>query len=79
MKAADVCALEPKRVARFMADKELAPYDLTLQMLQEIPYGQWRELNPDESLRFYSVRMRKLEIVKSTPQESLPEVPTGDS
>jgi NitT/TauT family transport system substrate-binding protein len=41
----------------------------TLQMPREIPYGKCREFNPDDSLRFYALRMRELGIIKSTPHE----------
>ena len=68
MKATDVCASEPQRVARLIADKGLARYDNTLQLLREIPYGKWRELDPNDSLRFYALRMRELGIITATPQ-----------
>jgi NitT/TauT family transport system substrate-binding protein len=42
VKSSDVCALEPNRVARLVADRGLASYENTLQMLREIPYG-WRD------------------------------------
>jgi len=73
MKATDLCALEPKRVARLVADKGLAPYDYTLQTLQEIPYGMWRELDPNDSLRFYALRMYELGMIKSSPQRIITE------
>ena len=69
MKAGDVCAAEPTRVARLLADKGLARYENTLQMLQELPYGKWRDYNPEDSLRFYALRMRELGMIKSTPQQ----------
>jgi NitT/TauT family transport system substrate-binding protein len=47
LKAADICALEPERVAQFLVDEGYAErYDYTLQALQEIPYNRWREYNP---------------------------------
>ena len=69
VKAADVCALEPRRVARLLADKGLAPYDNALQMLREIPYGKWREYDAEDSMRFFALRMREVGYVKSTPQK----------
>ena len=38
LKGADVCALEPERVARLVADRGLARYDYALQALSEIRY-----------------------------------------
>lgn len=69
MKATDLCALEPRRVAQLIADKGLSRYDYALQTLQEIPYGKWRELDPNDSLRFYTLRLRELDLIKSTPQK----------
>ena len=69
LKATDVCALEPNRVARLVADKGLASYEYTLQTLREIPYGKWREFSPEDAVRFYALRMREVGILKSTPKE----------
>ena len=69
LKAGDVCALEPNRVARLIADRGLARYEITLQMLREIPYGKWREYDPEDALRFYALRMHDVGFIKSTPQQ----------
>jgi NitT/TauT family transport system substrate-binding protein len=70
LKAADVCALEPNRVAQRMVDKAQAPrYDYTLQMLKEIPYGKWREYDPEDAVRFFALRMRDVGMIKSSPQK----------
>ena len=69
LKANDLCAAEPKRVARFLADKGLAPYNNSLQMLRELPYGKWREFDPEDAMRFYALRMRELGMIKSSPQK----------
>jgi len=68
MKATDLCAQDPKGVARLITDRGLAPYDYTLQSLEEIPYGKWRDYDPEEAVRFYALRMRELKMIKSTPQ-----------
>src|SRR5690606_32317060 len=47
LKAADVCALEPKRAAERIVDKGFTPrYNYALQTMQEIPYNRWREYDP---------------------------------
>ena len=69
MKAADLCALEPNRVARLIADKGLGSYDNTLQMLREIPYGKWREYDAEDSVRFFALRMRDVGYVNTSPQK----------
>jgi NitT/TauT family transport system substrate-binding protein len=70
LKATDVCALEPERTARLIVDRGVAPrYDYVLQGLKEIPYGQWREYDPEDAVRFYALRMREVGIIKSSPQQ----------
>ena len=53
-------------------------YDHALQVMKELPYGQWREYNAEDTLRFYALRLHELGMLKSTPQE-LRRAPTGVS
>ena len=76
-KGADLCAAEPKRVARLLADKGLACYDYTLQALQEIPYGRWRDYDIEDTVRFYALRMGELGLIKSTRKKSSMAALTG--
>jgi NitT/TauT family transport system substrate-binding protein len=70
LKAADVCALDPEQVAQFIVDKDYAKrYDYALQAMKEIPYGQWREYNAEDTLRFYALRLHEAGMLKSTPQK----------
>ena len=69
LKGVDLCALEPSRVAHFIADRGLAGYDITLQGLRELPYGKWREINPVDSLRFWALRMYDVGAIKMSPQQ----------
>lgn len=72
LKATDLCAHEPERVARFLVDKGYTPrYDYALQTLQDIPYGKWHEYNPDDTIRFYALRLHELGMIKSSPQKIL--------
>jgi NitT/TauT family transport system substrate-binding protein len=72
LKATDVCAREPERVARFLVDKGYTKmYEPTLQMLREIPYGQWREYEPEDTLRFYALRLHEVGMIKTSPQKIL--------
>jgi NitT/TauT family transport system substrate-binding protein len=70
LKAADLCADDPERAARFMAAKGFEPrYDLGLEVLRELPYRRWREANPEDTLRFYSLRLHEGGLIKSTPEK----------
>ena len=72
LKGADVCAREPERVARFLVDKGYTTnYDYALQTMKEMQmaYGVWREFDPEDTLRFYSLRLQEVGMIKSTPQK----------
>jgi NitT/TauT family transport system substrate-binding protein len=70
LKAANMCALEPARAARLLVDKGYAErYDYALQALQELPYAQWREYDPEDAVRFYALRLHEAGLIKSTPQQ----------
>jgi NitT/TauT family transport system substrate-binding protein len=70
LKATDVCALQPERTARLLVDKGYAThYEYALQTLKELPYGKWREYDPEDSVRFYALRLREARLIKSTPQK----------
>jgi NitT/TauT family transport system substrate-binding protein len=70
LKAADICAREPERAARFMVDKGYATnYDYSLEMMQQIPYNVWRDYDPGDTLRFYALRLRDVGMIKSSPEE----------
>jgi NitT/TauT family transport system substrate-binding protein len=67
-KAADLCATEPTRVAKRIVDGGFtARYDYALQTLNEIPYTKWRGYDPEDTIRFYSLRLREAGMIKSNP------------
>ena len=70
LKAADLCAAQPERVARMLVDRGFAPrYDYALQTLNDVPYDRWREYDPEDTLRYYALRLHEIGIIKSTPQK----------
>jgi NitT/TauT family transport system substrate-binding protein len=70
LKAADLCVTEPRQVAQQIVDGGLtASYDYALQTMNEVPYAKWREYDPEDSVRFYALRLHEAGIVKSSPQE----------
>jgi len=70
LKAADICATEPERAARFMTDKGYAPsYSVALEILSELPYRRWRDANPEDTLRFHALRLHEAGIIKISPQK----------
>jgi NitT/TauT family transport system substrate-binding protein len=72
IKAADLCVTQPERVAQRMVDAGFTPrYDYALQTLKEIQYSKWREYDPDDAIRFYSLRLRESGFIKATPSKIL--------
>jgi NitT/TauT family transport system substrate-binding protein len=72
LKAANMCALEPDRVARFLVDRGfMKDYDYTVQTLKEIPWTRWREYDSADTMRFYALRFHETGMIKSTPQKIL--------
>jgi NitT/TauT family transport system substrate-binding protein len=68
LKSADICSQEPERVARAMVDRSFAAnYDYALEAIRDLPYGRWREHDPEDALRFHALRLREAGIVKSNP------------
>ena len=70
LKGADVCFREPERAARFIVDKGYTDnYEYALDTMRMIPYNVWREFDPEDTLRFYSLRLQEAGLIKSTPDE----------
>jgi len=70
LKAADICAAEPERVARFLAAKLYEPrYPIGLEVMKRAQYSRWREANPEDTLRFHALRLHEVGMVKSTPKK----------
>lgn len=70
VKAADICAAEPERVARYLVAKGYEPrYEIGLEVLKSLPYRRWRDAGPEDTLRFHALRLRDAGMIKSTPQE----------
>lgn len=69
-KANQLCSLEPQRMAQRLVDSgQAANYDYALQTLRDIPYQAWRDYDPADTLRFYSLRLHEAGLIKRTPQE----------
>jgi len=74
LKATDLCATEPTRVARHIVDGGFTPrYDYALQTLNELPYDKWREYDAEDTMRFYALRMHETGFIRSSPQKIIAE------
>ncbi len=76
LKATDMCAQQPELAAKaVIANGFPTDYARALQVFREIPYTQWREYDPEDTLRFYALRMHKLGIIKKSPNSLINEIP----
>ncbi len=74
LRATDICGREPERVAQLLMEKGYTKsYDHILEALKEIPYGKWREYSPEDTVRFYALRLHEVGMIKSTPQKIIAE------
>ena len=74
IKATELCATQPAQVARRIVEAGFTSrHDYALQTLREIPYGRWRDYDPEDTIRFYSLRLREAGMIKSTPNRILAE------
>jgi NitT/TauT family transport system substrate-binding protein len=70
LKAADICAREPERVATMLRARGYEPrYEIGLEVLKSLPYNRWREANPEDTIRFHALRLHEVGMIKSSPQK----------
>jgi NitT/TauT family transport system substrate-binding protein len=70
LKAADICAADPERVARFLVDMRYETrYPIGLEVMKSLQFARWREANPEDTLRFHALRLREGGMLKSPPQK----------
>ncbi|HSA83184.1 MAG TPA: ABC transporter substrate-binding protein [Geminicoccaceae bacterium] len=72
LKATDLCFTQPRQVAqRLVREGFTERYDYALQAVTEVPYGVWREYDPEDTIRFYALRLHEAGMIKSIPSEIL--------
>jgi len=68
LKATDICANEPEKAARYIVAKGYEPrYEIALEVLKSLSYARWRTHDPEDSLRFYGLRLREVGMIKTNP------------
>jgi NitT/TauT family transport system substrate-binding protein len=72
LKATDYCASDPVGAARRIVDGGFTDrYEYALQMLKDVPYNKWRDYDPEDTIRFYALRLREAGMIKATPNNIL--------
>ena len=46
-------------------------HDLALQAISAIGYSKWRDYDPEDTVRYYALRMKEGGMIKSNPQKIL--------
>ena len=74
LKATDYCIADPARAARRLVDGGFtARYDYALETLKDVQYNKWREYDPEDTIRFYSLRLREAGMIKANPNKIIAE------
>jgi NitT/TauT family transport system substrate-binding protein len=74
LKASDMCALQPEVAVQQLADAGFTGnHDYALQTLRELPYDKWRTFDPEDSLRFFALRLHEVGLIQSSPNTLLSE------
>jgi NitT/TauT family transport system substrate-binding protein len=70
MKASDICASQPDRAARTLVTKGVTKRaDYALQTMADVPYDKWRQFDPEDTVRFYALRLYETGMIKGTPKK----------
>jgi NitT/TauT family transport system substrate-binding protein len=70
LRAADMCASEPERAARYLSDFGYERrYGIGLDVMRSLPYKRWREANPEDTLRFHALRLYEVGMMKTNPNQ----------
>jgi NitT/TauT family transport system substrate-binding protein len=68
LKGADICATDPDRAARLLVERGFTQSPAyALQAMQQVPYSKWREYDPEDTVRYYALRLYEAGMIKSSP------------
>ena len=68
LKAIDLCTIDPQTMAKDAVDTGYSS-DRALQVLSDARYDVWREYDPEDSMRFYALRMQETKVTSMSPQQ----------
>jgi NitT/TauT family transport system substrate-binding protein len=74
LRATDLCLSAPTKVARRIVNRGFTPnYDYAVQTLSDVPYGKWRDYDPEDTIRFYALRLHEAGMIKVSPDRIIAE------
>ena len=63
-----------ERAAQQLVDGGFADrLDYAQQTLSEVPFERWRDFDPEDSLRFFALRLHEVGMITSSPNQILAE------
>jgi NitT/TauT family transport system substrate-binding protein len=72
LKATDICALQPEKATQALVSKGYTKnHELASEAMKEIGYSKWGDYDPEDTLRYYALRMHEVGMIKSNPQKIL--------
>ena len=70
LKGSHLCASDPDAVAQRLVREGFTPnLQYAQQAMREIPYGRWRDYDAEDTVRYYSLRLKEAGFIKSSPQK----------
>jgi NitT/TauT family transport system substrate-binding protein len=72
LQAADFCVSNPKQAVQLLLDREeIRPEqaDDTLTAIKEIHYRMWRDFDPEDTVRFFALRLHEAGMISASPQK----------
>ena len=70
LKAADLCSDQPERAAQYLVRKSYEPrYELALEVVKGLQYRQWRDFDPEDTVRFHALRLYDAGMIKTNPKQ----------
>ena len=68
----DIVSRDPEFATRLLIERKIrkeAEYKYILRSLKETPFNTWRHYNPEDTIRFYALRLYEIGLTKWSPQE----------
>ena len=72
LRANDLVSQDPEMAAQLLVDRKVRKADdqeFLAQAFREIPYDKWRHYSPEDTIRFWALRLKGLGLSKHSPQE----------
>ena len=73
LKATDICVNEPETVARRIVDGDSPTTRACAADAEDLSYDRWREFDPEDTMRFYALRLHEVGMITSSPNAMIAE------